>query len=66
MVFGDIVVDAQADIVVEMALDIIAMCKISIRGAISQGMGKLIVILVASLAVSKGVEHVEFPLLVGV
>lgn len=59
------IVDSQSDVVVEMTFDIVAMCREGIGSAISQGVGKLIFIVIISLAMTERIEHVYFPFLVG-
>ena len=65
MILCQMIVDSQSDVVVEMAFDIVAMCREGIGSAIRQGVGKLIFIVIISLAMIEGIEHVYFPFLVG-
>ena len=66
MVLGDIVVDAQSDVMFQELSGIVIPYFVRIGCAICQFVCKLIVVIVCLLAMMERIEHVDFPLLVGI
>ena len=65
MILRQMIVESQSDVMIEMAFVVVAMCREGIGSAIRQGVGKLIFIIIISLAMTEGIEYVYFPFLVG-
>lgn len=53
MILRQMIVDSQSDVMVEMAFIVVAMCREGIGSAIRQGVGKLIFIVIISLAMTE-------------